>query len=93
MTNIKRSVQLLIWEQFKTPDKFLRTLDTLESLQYSCYAGAVKGMFKLTNKCIDWKDNSNLFDKGTNIFCASYVRAPALVAVFDAMLFINGCGQ
>ena len=61
----------------------------LEKLDYVCYSGAFKLMYKLSSSCIKdtWLKYHAKLDWG-NIFCAHKVRASKVITLFDGMTFV-----
>lgn len=85
---IARGTKMITYEHSKIANRKLaeQAFAYFKSLKYSCYSAAFKFLYKLDDGCILFK-NFLKYDWG-NVYCASQIHAPHIVAAFDAISFL-----
>lgn len=79
-------VALVIWENDSILLDLINILNSGDNV-YECYSAMPSGFLKLTNECLDidmMKSRKNAFG---NVFCASPLLIPGVVAAFDALSY------
>jgi len=88
---IERGTKIITYEHSRVANFTLgrKAWEMFRELKFSCYSAAFKLLYKMDLECLEgtWLHNIMKFDWG-NIYCASQVHAPAVVAAFDAISFL-----